>query len=139
MMLKNRLTLVIGVLLISATLVQAGPKPPFLILDMMPHLTGTIKSNWDNAELNLNDEQKVQLLKIREETIKAVTELKKKIGPLEQEVADKILADSTPGELTGLVDEIAGYKAQATKIHLKCIYETKKVLTPEQYKVVISL
>ncbi len=139
MMSKNRLALVIGILLISATLVQAGPKPPFLILDMMPHLTGTIKSNWDNPDLNLGEEQKGKLLKIREETIKAVTELKKKITPLEHEVADGILADKKPEELSDLVDAIAGYKAQATKIHLKCIYETKQVLTPEQYKLVISL
>jgi len=139
LMFKRSLMLIIGGLLISATIAQAGPKPPFLILDMMPHLTGTIKGNWDNAELNLNDEQKPQLLKIREETIKAVTELKKKIAPLEQEVADRILAGATPEELSRLVDEIAGLKAAATKVHLKCIYETKKVLTPEQYAFVISL
>ncbi len=136
---RNKLMIVIGVLLISATFAQAGPKPPFLILDMMPHLTGTIKSNWDNPDLNLGEEQKNQLLKIREETIQAVTQLKKKISPLEQEVADGILADKKPEELSNLVDEIAGLKGEATKVHLKCIYETKKVLTPEQYKFVISL
>jgi hypothetical protein len=81
--------------------------------------------------------QKAQ--KKREETIKGVTELKKKINPLEHEVADKILAGAKPEELSDLVDEIAGYKAEATKIHLKCIYETKEVLTPEQYSFVISL
>ncbi len=138
-MFKRSLMLIIGGLLILATIAQAGPKPPFLILDMMPHLTGTIKSNWDNAELNLGEEQKAQLLKIREETIKAVTQLKKKIAPLEQEVADGILADKTPQELSTLVDEIAGLKAEATKVHLKCIYETKKVLTSEQYALVIAL
>ena len=138
-MFKKNLMLIICGLLISVTFAQAGPKPPFLILDMMPHLTGTIQSNWDNPDLNLNEEQKVQLLEIREETIKAVTELKKKITPLEHEVADKILAGAKPEELSALVDEIAGYKAQATKIHLKCIYETKKVLTPEQYTLVISM
>lgn len=138
-MFKKSMMLVIAGLLFSATIAQAGQKPPFLILDMMPHLTGIIKANWDNPDLNLGEEQKVKLLKIREETIQGVTELKKKITPLEQEVADKILASTIPEELSDLVDEIAEYKARATKIHLKCIYETKKVLTQEQYKFVISL
>ncbi len=138
-MFKSRLALVVGVLLISVTIAQAGPKPPFLILDMMPHLTGTIKSNWDNPDLKLTAEQKEQLLKIREETMAGVMALKGKIAPLEQEVADRIIADAKPEDLSALVDQIAKYKAQATKIHLKCIYETKKVLTAEQYELVISL
>ena len=114
---------------------QAGKKmqkmqKPFLILGKMPHLTKLVMMHWD--DLGLSDEQKEKLTQIRKETMGAVKSLKPKIMKLENEVAKETIEGADPDSLKAKVDEIAKLKAEATMAHIKCIYNTKKVLTPEQ-------
>ncbi len=103
---------------------------PFLILGKMPHLTKLVMMHWD--DLGLSDEQKEKLTQIRKETMGAVKSLKPKIMKLENEVAKATMEGADPDSLKAKVDEIAKLKAEATMAHIKCIYNTQKVLTPEQ-------
>ncbi len=131
-MLKKFFALMVVSLLTMTTLHAAGPGAPFLIIGKMPHYTGILKANWEDKNLNLTKEQKTKLLKVRKDTLKIVFGAKKKLAPLEKEVANKIIAGSTPKELLAIVNKIAEYKVQATTAHLQCIYDTQKILTKEQ-------
>ncbi len=103
---------------------------PFLILGKMPHLTKLVKQNWDT--LKLSDEQKSRLLQIQKETLGEIKSLQPKITKLEEEVAKAAMNGAKPENLKAKVDEIAKLKAKATMVHIKCIYNTRKVLTPKQ-------
>lgn len=129
----------ISFIALGLTSLQAENRAPFLIMDMIPHMTMEIKKNWDNKELALDAKQKTQLLEIREETMAGVMNAKQKLAPLETEVATKILAGSTPQELESLVNEIAKYKVEATKTHLNCVYKTQKVLSKKQLEILNNL
>jgi hypothetical protein len=129
----------ISFITLGLTSLQAENRAPFLIMDMIPHMTMEIKKNWDNKELALDAKQKTQLLEIREETMAGVMNAKQKLAPLETEVATKILAGSTPQELESLVNEIAKYKVEATKTHLNCVYKTQKVLSKKQLEILNNL
>jgi len=131
-MLKKFFALMVVGLLTITTLHAAGSGAPFLIMGKMPHYTGILKANWENDKLNLTKEQKTKLLQVRKNTLKIVFGVKKKLAPLEKEVANKIIAGSTPKELLAIVNKIAEYKVQATTAHLQCIYDTQKILTKKQ-------
>ena len=105
---------------------------PFLITGKMPHLTKLLMQQWDNSDLHLSDEQKSRLLVVRKETIGDVQKLGKKISPLEEQVAEGSLSGKTPDELESLVQAIAGLKAEATMVHLRCIYNTGNILDQQQ-------
>ena len=126
-------------LLTMTTLHAAGPGAPFLIMGKMPHYTGILKANWEDKDLNLTKEQKTKLLKVRKDTLKIVFGVKKKLAPLEREVANKIISGSTPKELSAIVNEIAKYKIQATTAHLQCIYDTQVILTKKQLELLDEL
>ncbi len=111
---------------------KAKNSPPFLITGKMPHLTKLLMQQWDNPELHLSAEQKGKLLVVRKETIGGVKKLGQKIAPLEQQVADGSTAGKSPDELKSLVQTIAGLKAEATMVHLRCIYNTSTILDQQQ-------
>ena len=129
----------ISFIVLGLTTLHAENRAPFLIMDMIPHMTMEIKKNWDNKELALDEKQKAELLEIREETMTGVMDAKKNLSSLETEVATKISSGSTPQELENLVNEIAKYKTQATKIHLNCVYKTQKVLNKKQLEILKNL
>lgn len=109
---------------------------PFLINGKMPHLTKLVKMHWDT--LNLTDKQQEELLKIRKETIMAVKTLKPKILQLENEVATAVTAGETPDKLKEKVSQIADLKAKATMVHIKCIYNTKNILSKQQLQQLLT-
>ncbi len=123
-----------------ASMPAAAPKQnmskPFLILGKMPHLTKLVKQNWDT--LGLSNEQKEKLMQIKNETMSTVKSLQPKITKLENEVAKAAINGTKPDALKEKVDEIAKLKAEATMAHIKCIYNTKKVLTPKQLAKIIK-
>jgi hypothetical protein len=112
---------------------------PFLITGKMPHLTKILMQHWDNAELNLSDEQKSKLLVVRKETIGSAQRLGKEISPLENQVAAGSLSGKTPEELKELVQKVAGLKAEATMVHLQCIYDTSNILNEKQLALLHNL
>ena len=112
---------------------------PFLITGKMPHLTKILMQHWDNAELNLLDEQKSKLLVVRKETIGNAQKLGKEISPLENQVATESLSGKTPEELKELVQKVAGLRAEATMVHLQCIYDTSNILNEKQLALLHNL
>jgi hypothetical protein len=123
-------------LLLGTTLLA---RPPFLSQGYIPHYTKKIATNWENDFLELTPEQKPKLIKIRQETMQALGVLKAKLEPLEQKLADEIIAGKAPKSLTSLVNEIAKLKVEATMVHLKCVSNTQKVLTKDQLDLLPSL
>ncbi len=122
---------------VITTNLSASQKPakPFLIQGKMPHLTGTIKILWDDEDLALNTEQKSKLMVIRENTLKNVKALAKKVNKLEAEIVEASNNASEPKSLKEKVDTLASLRAKATMIHLNCLYETRKILSKEQLSI----
>lgn len=106
--------------------------PPFLITGKMPHLTKLLMQQWDNTELNLSETQKSKLLVVRKDTIGGVQKLGKEIAALENQVAEGSLSGKAPEELGSIVQSVARLKAEATMIHLRCIYNTRRILNQQQ-------
>ena len=118
---------------------QQKKDSPFLITGKMPHMTKMLMQQWDNAALYLTDAQKSKLLVIRKQTISGAQGLGKKIAPLENQVAKAISSGKTPEELQSLVQEIAKLKAEATMIHLRCLYNTSAILDQNQLELLKTL
>ncbi len=76
---------------------------------------------------------------IRKQTISGAQGLGKKIAPLENQVAKAISSGKTPEELQSLVQEIAKLKAEATMIHLRCLYNTSAILDQNQLELLKTL
>ncbi|WP_418641309.1 hypothetical protein [Sulfurimonas sp. ST-27] len=126
-----------------ASQLEAAPvkkaSKPFLIQNPgLPHLTMLVKKMWNSEKLALTKKQKKELLQVRKETLRSVMNLKQKIMPLEQTIVQLSQQGASPQKMKKLVDEVARYKAQATMTHLKCIYETKKILTSKQLKTLLQ-
>jgi hypothetical protein len=97
-----------------------------------------LMQQWDNSALQLTNEQKEKLLVVRKDTISGAKKLGGEIAGLEQQVVEGISSGKTPVDLKGLVDQIAGLKAQATMLHLACIFNTKKILNKDQLAVLTN-
>ena len=110
----------------------AGNKSPFLITGELPHLTKLLMNQWDNPTLHLTQDQKTKLLVIRTETISGVQTLSPQVAMLQQQVTTGIANGKTPSELKSTVAQLAQLKAEATMLHLNCIYETNAILDKQQ-------
>ena len=102
------------------------------LIEGLPHMTKLLLQNWNKATLGLNAEQKEKLLVVRQETMGAVMKIKKQVKVLEAEIIEALVDDEEPKSVHAKVDEVAKLKAEATKVHLKCISETISILTDEQ-------
>ncbi len=118
---------------------QQKKNSPFLITGKMPHMTKTLMQQWDNTALHLTEAQKTKLLVVRKETMSGAQGLGGKIVPLENQVAQEISSGKTPEELQPLVQEIARLKAEATMIHLRCLYNTSAILDQNQLELLKTL
>ncbi len=107
---------------------------PFLITGQLPHYTPMLMKVWDDPELGLSDKQKRWLKVVREETIHDIRRIAQKTASLERQVANGIKTGMEPDQLLPTVKEIAALKTEATMVHLKCIYDTRKILTEQQLK-----
>jgi len=120
----------------SATLLNANQADkaakPFLIQGKLPHLTMMVKILWDDEDLALTKEQKTELIKIRKHTMGSAKKLKIQIIKLENEVVKASNQGAKPATLKSKVDKIAQLRAEATMIHLECIYNTRALLSKEQ-------
>lgn len=118
---------------------QQKKASPFLITGKMPHLTKLLMQQWDNADLHLTDEQKSKLLVVRKETIGGVQKLGKEITPLENQVAQASLSGKTPDAQQAVIQSIAKLKAEATMIHLRCLYNTSAILDEKQLEFLTTM
>ena len=138
---NKRLAVVVSVIfftLLATSVMAQGKSSPFLITGKIPHLTKLLMQQWDNSELNLSDQQKTELLKIRTKTLTQVRKLAPEIGSLEKQVADGIFSDQTPAELSSVVTAIAKLKTEETMIQLRCIDTTRKILDQQQLKILME-
>ena len=118
---------------------QQNKQSPFLITSELPHLTKLLMQQWDNSTLRLTEEQKTQLLVVRKETMAGVKNLAPQIASLQKQVTEGIFIGKTPGELNSVIQAISKLKSEATMIHLKCIYDTSKILNQQQLDILLKL
>lgn len=109
---------------------------PFLIQGKLPHLTMMVKILWDDEDLALTQKQKDELILIRQHTMGSAKTLKTKIIKLETQVVKASQNGTKPADMKKIVDDIAALRAQATMIHLECIYNTRAVLSADQLYIV---
>ena len=107
-------------------------KSPFLIKHGLPHYTKMLMKHWDDAKLALTAEQKEKLMGVRKATIGSVKSLKPQIMQLRKEIVQASRAGTKSADLKAKVEKLAALQAEATLTHLKCIEDTKAVLSPEQ-------
>lgn len=133
MLKKTIIMLATLILLLPVTSTMAkGQNSPFLITGKLPHLTKLLMKQWDNPALNLSEPQKAKLMVIRTETISGVRELGPQVAALQKQVVEGINHGKKPGELHVTVTQLAALKAEATMLHLNCIYKTRAILNAEQ-------
>lgn len=123
------------VLTIGSTSLLAKQKP-FLIHGKLPHLTGTIMQLWDDEDLALTPKQKAELKKIRIRTVGGLGTIKGEVFPLEAEIVEASTNGATPDSLEEDVEKLAELRAEATMLHLKCIYDTRSILTKKQLQLI---
>ena len=116
---------------------QQNKQSPFLITGELPHLTKLLVQKWDDSALQLTEEQKPRLLVVRKETIAGVKNLAPKIALLQKQVTEGIFIGKTPDELHSTVQAISKLKAEATMIHLKCIFDTSRILNQQQLDILL--
>ena len=136
---KQKLITLVATLAMGATLLSAAPTEapkPFLIQDKLPHLSSAIKVLWDDADLALSENQKIRLTKVREETVSSLQALNKQIIPLEAKIVAQAQAGKAPNELKADIENLATLRAQATLIHITCIYNTKLILSKKQFEII---
>jgi Spy/CpxP family protein refolding chaperone len=135
MNIKHLTILSLLVLALGSTSLLAKQKP-FLIHGMLPHLTGTIMQLWDDEDLALTPEQKTKLKQIRIRTIGGLGTIKGEVFPLEAEIVKASTNGTKPEDLEEDVEKLAELRAEATMIHLKCIYDTRNILTKKQRQLI---
>ena len=107
---------------------------PFLIKHGLPHYTKILMKSWDDPKLNLTEDQKAKLLKVRKETMGSVMKLKPEVMKLKKEIVQAAKSGDKAEDLKAKVEKLSALEAEATMTHLKCIEETKAVLAPEQIR-----
>lgn len=134
---KTKFFILLSILILSigSTSLLAKQKP-FLIHGKLPHLTGTIMQLWDDEDLALTPEQKTKLKQIRLKTVGGLATLKGEVFPLEAKIVKASNEGVNPKDLEEDVEKLAELRAEATMLHLKCIYETKKILTKNQLEMI---
>lgn len=106
---------------------------PFLINQRaLPHMTKVLVQNWDKSTLGLSEEQKDKLIDVRIDTMSMVGKIRKQLKVLEADIIEALVDGKDSKSVDAKVDEVAKLKAQATKVHLKCIADTVTILTDEQ-------
>ncbi len=109
---------------------------PFLIQGKLPHLTGMVHILWDDEDLALTAEQKKKLLVVKKETMSKAKSLAKIINALEAKIVKASADGAKPASLKESVSRLASLRAEATMVHLNCIYQTRTILSKEQLEVI---
>jgi len=121
----------------AAAPMQQKQSKPFLIQGKLPHLTMLVKQMWNDKDLALTPKQKTALVQIRKTTMNGIAPLKKEINSLEAKIVNAANSGTNPAELKEDLLKLAKLRAEATMIHLQCIYNTKKVLTKDQLDILL--
>jgi len=113
------------------------PKDYFLIPKNLPYALGLVLHHPQSSTIGLSKEQIATLVKMKQDKKPAIIKTAKAVKNLELKLLE--LLESNEGnqtkvsdEMSKLVDEIAGKKAELTKAHLQCVIDVQNVLTKEQ-------
>jgi len=128
------LTMSLGVVSLNAQTPKSSK--PFLIQNKLPHLSGAVKTLWDDTDLALSEEQKEKLTVVRKNTIKQVKALSKEINKLETYIVKAAFDGKELKNLKEDIYKLAKLRADASIIHLKCIYSTREILSKEQLEII---
>jgi hypothetical protein len=112
---------------------------PFLIKHGLPHMTKMLMKYWDDPKLALTPEQKKKLMVVRKETLGSIMDIKPKVVQLKREIIQSSKTGVKADALKEKVEQLAALKAEATMTHLKCIENTRSVLTKEQMAYLMEL
>ncbi|NPA59304.1 MAG: cytochrome c [Epsilonproteobacteria bacterium] len=112
--------------------VKQKKNSPFLITKSLPHMTKLIKMKWNDKTLSLTKEQKTKLLEVRKSTLNSIKDIKPKVTKLEKKIVMLTKMGEDNQKIFTLIDKLSKLKAKATKAHVECIINTKKILTPSQ-------
>ncbi|EDZ62731.1 hypothetical protein SMGD1_2825 [Sulfurimonas gotlandica GD1] len=123
------------VLALASTSLSAQQKP-FLIHGQLPHITGTIMQLWDDEDLALSLEQKTKLKEIRIRTVGGLATIKGEVFPLEAEIVKASSNGANPDSLEDSLQKLAELRAEATMLHLRCLYDTRNILTKKQLQLI---
>ena len=136
---KNKILTLLGAAVLVSSLVLTSlnassvkSAKPFLIQGKLPHLTGMVKILWDDEDFALTTEQQKKLTIVRKNTISRAKAFGKEVNSLESKIVLASEKGATPESLKADVNRLASLRAQATMVHLECIYNTRKVLSDEQ-------
>ncbi len=112
---------------------------PFLIKRGLPHFVIIIQKNWNNPTLALSKKQKKRLNIVKKTTLAKLKKYIRIVNIMQKKIVTASLKGVKPRDLKNLVNKLAKEKKEATMIHLKCIYNTKKILTKKQYKYLLKI
>lgn len=114
------------------------PKTYFLISKNLPFMVGLVLVHPMKKELNLSKEQISKIKAIKKSTVPAVVKASKVIKQKEIALANKFIAGAKIPEMEKMVDEIADLRLKLTKKHLVCLDEVRTILSPSQFKTMVS-
>jgi mono/diheme cytochrome c family protein len=119
---------------------ESFPKDYFMVNQNLPFLVGVSLFHPNSDTLKLSEEQLQKLVEMKNSTVLAAAKVAKQIKVLESKLAKAMIEEhKEPKSQFELVDKISKLRTDLTKAHLKCIYDIQKVLSPEQFKTLISL
>jgi len=116
------------------------PKDYFLVSQNLPYLVGTALFHPESDTLKLTAEQFKTLREMKRTIVPVSAKMAKTVKTMELKLASEIVENrKDPKELGELVEKIAKTKTEMTKAHLDCIHTVQKLLTPEQFDILVEL
>lgn len=123
-------TILLALSIMSTSL--SAKQKPFLIHGQLPHLTKNVMQLWDDEDLALTPQQQKKLKKIRMRTVGGLATIKGEVFPLEAEIVQASAKGIDPETMEDELEKLAELRAEATMLHLRCIYDTRAVLSKKQ-------
>ena len=105
---------------------------PFLIKHGLPHMTKMVMAHMDDPAFGLSVDQREKLTEVRKQTMGTIREIKPKVMRLRKEIIQASTSGAGADSLKEKVEKLASLEAKATMVHLRCIENTKKILTKDQ-------
>jgi hypothetical protein len=105
---------------------------PFLIKHGLPHMSKMIMPYMNDPSFNLSADQKEKLTRVRVNTMSVIMETKQKVMALRKEIVNASTSGTKSADLEEKVAKLALLQGTATMAHLKCIEQTKEILTKDQ-------
>jgi hypothetical protein len=122
----------------QSKMMQKKKHSPFLIKQGLPHLTKMVMKHWDDRLFALTPEQQEKLVLVRKETLGSLKQLKPQIFTLQSSIIAASKEGAKTQTLQADVEKLASLEAKATLTHLKCIENTKNILTKAQLDYLMS-